>query len=365
MWFNKLEMRWKIAVIMGAIFFPIWIASVSYFFYETYWLQVKTQLGGLMNFADAKQQGVIRFLGQNKKMANSLGELSRSAGDDVLRKHFKSVIATDTFALDDHPFKTEINGGKRQIPTWQVYHSIDVVKEGVIQVSSSPLREGRAWGTTVDPRRGYSDVYRDLISLKNEPVITFASPAHDGRTVYVNADARMLTLIVNGEIGNMEKGMGTFYLAGVGKTFDFYMVDRSNRLITESRAIHNGMLTKQGSETPWKTTMADTALGIVCGKDGTYTTNAKCTTGCREAMGFYKGVNGKDKLGASMPFYDSEWTLVVEQDADELLTPLYRLYLYMALAAVGAGAIVFLLFVLAINRYVFRPVKFAKPVFKT
>lgn len=47
----------------------------------------------------------------------------------------------------------------------------------------------------------------------------------------------MLTLIVNGEIGNMEKRMGTFYLAGMGKTCDFYMVDRGNRLITESRPI--------------------------------------------------------------------------------------------------------------------------------
>ncbi|CAA7622156.1 Methyl-accepting chemotaxis sensory transducer (fragment) [Magnetospirillum sp. SS-4] len=28
-------------------------------------------------------------------------------------------------------------------------------------------------------------------------------------------------------------------------------------------------------------------------------------------------------IGASMPFYDSEWTIVVEQEADELLAPLY------------------------------------------
>ncbi|WP_378940766.1 hypothetical protein [Mesorhizobium sp. ANAO-SY3R2] len=50
------------AMIMGAIFFP---TCIAYVLYETHWLQVKTQLGGLMNFADAKQQGVIRFLGQN------------------------------------------------------------------------------------------------------------------------------------------------------------------------------------------------------------------------------------------------------------------------------------------------------------
>lgn len=49
-------------MIMGAIFFP---TCIAYVLYETHWLQVKTQLGGLMNFADAKQQGVIRFLGQN------------------------------------------------------------------------------------------------------------------------------------------------------------------------------------------------------------------------------------------------------------------------------------------------------------
>jgi methyl-accepting chemotaxis protein len=77
---------------------------------------------------------------------------------------------------------------------------------------------------------------------------------------------------------------------------------------------------------------------IVCSKDGTYRTNAKCTTGCQEAMGFYKGPTGKEMIGASMPFYDSGWTIVVEQEADELLGPLWNLL--TELVAIGGVLVV-------------------------
>ena len=80
-------------------------------------------------------------------MATSLGELPKSAGEEVLRKYFKSVIENDTFALGDHPFKTQINGGKPPSPHLA---GLPLHRRGqgrTIEVSSSSLREGRAWGT--------------------------------------------------------------------------------------------------------------------------------------------------------------------------------------------------------------------------
>lgn len=189
---------------------------------------------------------------------------------------------------------------------------------------------GRHIAIEPDIRHGYSDVYLE----GDTPILSFGSNTRDGM-VYVHANAGMLTVIVNGEIGNLEGDMGAYYLAGVGDTFDYYMVNRDNLMITESRVTPNALLNLKGSEFPWLMTMGKAVeLGIICLPDGTYKTNAGHFTGQREAMGFYTGRNGKQMLGVSMPFYDSEWTIVVEEEAEELLAPLYEMTRNFAIAAV-------------------------------
>jgi len=278
-------------------------------------LQVQTAVGGLMNFADSKQQGVIRFLGQNEKLAKQLATQVTATGPDSVRPLFTSIVATDVFRAADHPFAAEIAAGTRHIPTLKTYQAVDFVRGGVIVVSSDPAREGRRWDHPVDLSTGYSDVYL----VDNQPYLTFGAPARDGM-VYVHADALMLTDIVNGEIGNLEGGTGAFYLAGVGKTFDYYLVNRNNVMITESRVYPDAMLHRTGSVEPWSRTQHG-AHDQAC-HAGKYTPNAGVATGCREAMGFYPSPDGHEMLGASMPFYDSGWTIVVEQNSAELLSPL-------------------------------------------
>ncbi len=317
--FRKLSIKWKMFFLPALIFGLSLTAGFGYFAYQSYWLNVTTTLNGLMNFVDAKQQGVIRFIDQNEKLARQMANLIEQADSSVARRQFASVVATDVFKLDEHPFKKDIVAGKRHIPTWQVYHAIDYVQDGVIRLSSDPKREGRAWSQRVDLTSGYSDPYYD----GEAAIITFAAPTAAGM-VYVHADARMLTTIVNGEIGNLAGDMGAFYLAGVGKTFDYYIVNKDNLLITESRARPNQFLKGQGSEAPWRTTLQQ--AGVVCNSSGVYVTDAKCTTGCREVMGFFTGVNGKTMLGASMPFYDSRWTIVVEQEVSEILAPMWMMF---------------------------------------
>ncbi len=317
--FSHLSLRLKVLVVTIAVFVPAMLGGTAFFFYETYWLTVTTSLNGLMNFVDGKQQGVIRFIGQNEKLAKQLALLVDAAGPAAARNHFTNIVATDVFKLEDHPFKDEITAGKRSIATMRVYHAIDLVRDGQIAVSSDPAREGQPFDQKLNLAPGYSNVWED----SKTPVLTFGAKTADGAQLFVHTDARMLTNIVNGEIGNLEGDTGAFYLAGVGKTFDYYIVDENNRLITEARSRPGQMLKGQGSEMPWQLTQKKS--DIVCGKDGTYRTNAQCTTGCQEAMGFYKGPLGKEMIGASMPFYDSGWTIVVEQEANELLGPLWRL----------------------------------------
>ncbi len=312
---NKLGLRAKTILLSAVIFIPMIAAMTWFVTNRAYWMEVQSGVGGLMNFVDAKQQGVIRFLGQNEKMARELAVLSESADTAILDRYFRAIAETDRFEKKDHPFKDEIDSGKRHIPTFQVYHSIDLVRDGIVVASSDSDRKGKPAPADLPAKPGYSNVYE----LAGVPVLNFRAKSKAGEVI-VRADARMLTNIVNGEIGNLEGDMGAFYLAGVGKTFDYYITDENNRLITESRVHPDAMLKLKGSEFPWKRTL-NGASDTNC-DGGVYETNARVKTGCREAMGFYQNADGQLMLGASMPFYDSNWTITVEQQADELLGPL-------------------------------------------
>lgn len=317
--FQNLPLKWKFASILAILFVPTSLLALAFTFQTVHQLEVKTALSGLMNFVDAKQQGVIRFLGATEKKAQELANLVDTAGPDAAQRQFQYIVENDTFRKEDHPFQAEIESGKRKIATWAVYHAIDFVRKGVIEVSSDVSRIGRKIKSPPDIRHGYSDVYFE----GDIPILSFGAEGGGGM-VYIHANAGMLTLITNGEIGNLEGDMGAYYLAGVGDTFDYYIVNRDNELITDSRAHPDSILKEKGSEFPWMMTMGKAVeLGIVCSPDGTYETNAGHITGQYEAMGFYMGHDGEEMLGASMPFYDSQWTMVVEQQASELLGPLY------------------------------------------
>jgi len=344
---RNLGLKWRIILLSSLVSGMALVAGFAYFSYQNYWLNVTTTLSGLMNFTDSKQQGVIRFLDQNKKLAKQLANLARHTNAKTLRNQFQDIVATDVFHQDAHPFKDEIAAGTRHIPTWNVYHSIDYVLKGVIVVSSDPRREGKIWNKPIDSRIGYSDPYYD----GTVPVLTFIGPSRMG-TVFVNVDARMLTNIVSGEIGNMA-GISAYYLAGVGKTFDYYIVNKENVLITESRARSGQFLKGKGSELPWLTTLQK--AGVVCGKQGVYTTDARCTTGCREVMGFYVGPTGKPMIGASMPFYDSDWTLVVEQEKNELLMPMWITFAQVLGILLLLGLLAAYLFSHLVERIIISP----------
>lgn len=120
----------------------------------------------------------------------------------------------------------------------RVYHAIDLVRDGMIVASSDKAREGAPFVQKLNLAPGYSNVWED----GKTPALTFGAKTKEGGQVLVHVDARMLTNIVNGEIGNLEGDPGAFYLAGVGKTFDYYIVDENNRLITEARSRPGQML---------------------------------------------------------------------------------------------------------------------------
>lgn len=350
--FAKLSLKAKVNLMALGLFLPAMLVGTGYVVFEVQRYAARTAASGLMNFVDAKQQGVIRFLGQNEKLARSLLQLATTgeveASKTAFRTFASALVKNDVFDPADHPFQAEIDNGERHIPTFQVYHSIDLVENGTIVASSDPAREGRAWDNPQDVSKGYSDVYQD----NGKPTLLFGAEKGN-RAVYIRADALMLTNITNGEIGNLEGDMGRFSLSGIGKSFDYYIVNRDNRMITESKVHSDAMLNKTGSVTPWKVTRQE--ANVPCNEAGTYETNIGLSAGCRETMGYYTGIDGEKMLGVSTPFYDSEWTMVVEQKASELFEPLTTLLMKISVIATVSAVIASLLFVAMVNRYVFRP----------
>lgn len=74
--FNNLSFRAKTALMAFGFIAPIMLTGTAYFTWRVYQLTITTDVGSLMNFVDAKQQGVIRFLGQNEKPARELALLT-------------------------------------------------------------------------------------------------------------------------------------------------------------------------------------------------------------------------------------------------------------------------------------------------
>jgi|GEM_PF-959122 len=323
--YKDLSINIKIVLIV-LLLIAVSVIGISVYSYSEFKsTSIQESVKGQMNFVDAKQQGTIRFLDQNIKLADQLSEFYSTSDEAVFTKYISKIASSDTFNPENHPFKDEIDSGQRNIPVWQVYLAIDVVDNGKIIVSSSKSRVGKGTRSFVTPT-GYSEVYE----AEGKYWLTFARRTSDGKEVQVHADAKMLTVIINGEIGNMAEKIGAFYLAGVGKTMDYYIVDKNNIMITESRVYPDAMLGKKGSVEPWdKTQNGHKTSDCINGK---YDTNAGVSTGCREAMGFYTGQDGLLKLGASMPYYDSGWTIVVEQNTDEILAPVYGVRNMMILA---------------------------------
>jgi diguanylate cyclase (GGDEF)-like protein/PAS domain S-box-containing protein len=343
---RKKSLKWKIIFLAMLVFGLSLIAGFAYFTYKSYWLNVDTTLKGMMNFTDARQQDVIRYLGQNEKLATQLANLADHANVNILRNQFQHVVATDVFRPDQSSFRDEIVAGTQPILT--VYHAIDYVKKGVIVVSSDKRREGGRWNKFPGPNHGYPDPYYD----ENIPVMTFAARTRSG-AVYVHADARMLSNIVNGEIGSQAGKVGK--KVGVGKTLDSYIVNRQNKMVTESKVRPGQFLKGNGSELPWR--ISTQQAGVVCGRGGVYTTNARRTAGCLETMGFYIGPSGEKMLGASMPFPDSGWTLVVEQEANELLMPMWVMFASASAALLLISVLACFLFSNLLEKILFRPLK--------
>lgn len=155
----------------------------------------------------------------------------------------------------------------------------------------------------------YVDQHGETSMAFVAPILASAEHASSGAPVdeilgifVVKVSTEYLTDLVTGDLGNQIGGKLLF--AGYTPSTDFYMINEAGYMITQSKVLKGKKETilKQQSKTlPWQRCV-DESFPV------------------REAQEFYLNYDGVEVGGASMCIFDMKWTIVVEQDKDEILT---------------------------------------------
>lgn len=291
-----------------------------------YYGQTKTtierqKLGDLMNFVDAKYIHTLETLDNLKAKAKNLPReerfrsfLSNKASAKELSARFAEIVNESKFG-NKHSLSREV-GIDRRINDVLLFGGNGnlIVSSGIAgantAASSQILEKARQGGGVLDAVEAGGKAYFYVV----QPIQN-AGRLYGAVAIEISTD--LLTVLANGEIGNVTGGK--LHFAGYSKTMDFYFVNKDGFMISQSRTSdQNTILKKKGSSFPVERT-----LDINAGD--TRETNVGLETGAREAMDIYDGPNGYMVAGASMPFFEELWTIVVEQGVEDVFAPLFAL----------------------------------------
>ena len=101
---NRLKIKTRLPILFLIIGIIPMIVMVGIAYHQIRKAHILEVVKGQMNFVDAKQQGVIRFLDQNRKMAQQLSHLASRAEPAQLSDYFRNIVQTDIFDPEKHPF---------------------------------------------------------------------------------------------------------------------------------------------------------------------------------------------------------------------------------------------------------------------
>ncbi|MCK5237309.1 MAG: cache domain-containing protein, partial [Deltaproteobacteria bacterium] len=185
------------------------------------------------------------------------------------------------------------------------------------------------------------DVYEDS---DGKTVFGFSSPVieehyhghrdsgQDGEllgVVGIKVGTEFLTDLVTGDLGNQIGGK--LFFAGYTSSSDFYLINSEGYMITQPKVlkgVSEAVLRQQARTLPWQRCTDDTLK-------------------VREAQEFYPNYNGTEVGGASMCVFDMKWTIVAEQNKDEILLLSYHLMrTIIAISLIVAALVGFLAYYL-------------------
>jgi len=347
-----------------------------------------TKLNDLMNIIDARYIHVLDFLKQQKLTVDSISE-GRFINENLERYYDTQGTITEQeknaalqeihsylnhlkedSQLDWHAMKKDKEEGisLQQVfgrdVKWDMYrlnerlyrhHELLIIgNDGKVISSTNKDHIGidmTGSDIFVNGKKDHfiQDVYEDQ---DGSAAMAFAAPilhhgehehtGHSGKkylgvaVLKVNTD--FLTDLMTGDIGNQIGGK--LFFAGYTPSTDFYMINKEGYMITQSKVLKGKrpVILKQLSKTlPWQRCV-DEDLAV------------------REAQEFYLNYDGVEVGGASMCVFDMKWTMVVEQNKDEILTLFTSIEKTMTIIGLAMAAAISLLLFFLIRKVIIAPI---------
>ena len=385
--FLKCSIRKKLLVFFVLFFVIPGGVSTLIVYFDTIENVGYTKLNDLMNIVDAKyihlldfidgQKKFISYLGNNDLINEGLQEYYRSKDRKDEEDTYNALRLLDSYLkklqknskLGRHIMEKEREKGIQlkkvfgRDVKWDMYRlNEDLYRydeifimdtRGKVVASSNNKHIGmdmKESGFFVKGREGayMQDVFKDIYGRK---VFGFAAPivnraiklklTQEGKqflgVIGVKIGTEFLTDLVTGDIGN--RIGGKLFFAGYTPSTDFYIINRDGYMITQSKVlkgIRDTVLEQTSRTLPWERCI-NSNLEV------------------REAQEFYQNYNGMVVGGASMCVFDMKWTIVAEQDKNEILGLGSRmLRVIMTLCLIVTSMIV--LFAVYLSRWISAPI---------
>ncbi len=384
----KLSISNKLILItLLAIFFPALIGG-NILYREVSENVGFTKLNDLMNIIDARYIHVLDFLKQQQFIVNTLaddrsihdrlvnyyddvGKHSPAKSSEALQKiklHFNHLKSGSL--LDWHVMKSEKAAGVslqkvfgRDVK-WDMYrlnerlYRIDelfiIGIDGKIIVSTRADSVGADMSGTDVSKYGRNGPYIRDVNEDSDGIarMVFAAPligsvnngamthAKDGflGIIALKISADFLTDLMTGDLGNQIGGK--LFFAGYTPSTDFYMINKEGYMITQSKVLkgkRKTILKQQVRTIPWQRCVNE-AIPV------------------REAQEFYENYDGVAVGGASMCVFDLKWTMVVEQNKDEILTLFTSIERTMTMVGLAMAIAISLLLYFMIRNVIINPI---------
>ncbi len=347
-----------------------------------------TKLNDLMNIIDARYIHVLDFMKQKKLSTVTLSEnhfiheqLQHIYGDqDRFSEQEKNAALhniqsylerlKEDSQLDWHAMKQDKEAGisLRQVfgreVKWDMYrldkrlyrhHEIILVgRDGKVISSTSKDNIGIDMTGTDLFENGrkdifFKDVYEDRVG--NTAMAIAAPISHQGEgqdlahfdndfmgVVVIKTNTDFLSDLVTGDLGNQIGGK--LFFSGYTPSTDFYMINKEGYMITQSKGLmgeRDTILKQQSKTLPWQRCV-DESLPV------------------REAQEFYLNYDGVEVGGASMCIFDMKWTIVVEQNKDEILTLFSSIGKIMTIIGLAMLISITLLLFFMIKKVIIEPI---------
>lgn len=320
---KKLTLSQKVLLALVVILFPLTI-SFLHSYVETREQIKQHTLDDMTVIAEAYEGQVYQFLEMVKRRVEDFST------DGQIVSGLHQALSGNKGAA--RALAAHMNKNKR--PLDKSIASIFIVSmEGRVLAST----DASLMGKDVSSARFFTRAAGGVVAMEESvsPEIIAAAPVfgHDGGKLGVIAIAQQLSDLSKVLAGELNRELGAIsWSKGKRKTMEAYIVNRDKLMITESRFIKDAVLTQRVDNEAVRA----------------------CLGSAQEISGFYKDYRGVEVAGASMCLPSLGWTLLLEVDSDEILTPMRRIKSDAIVAAVIAAGLIGLAFIAFYRNIILR-----------